>query len=43
MFENRYGIAYKLLIVTFLLVALYSMMHTGVASGTTLIGSNSIV
>lgn len=29
MFENMYDIAYKLLFAAFILLALYSMMHTG--------------
>jgi hypothetical protein len=42
MFENRYDIASKLLIAAFILMALYSMMHTG-AAHTTLMGNNSTV
>lgn len=41
MFENRYDIAYKLLIVAFILLALYSMMHTGTAITTTPIKGNN--
>jgi hypothetical protein len=31
MFENRYDVAYKLLIAAFILVALYSMLHPAAA------------
>jgi len=39
MFENRYDIAYKLLIAAFLLMALYSMMHPGL--GLPFLGGNN--
>jgi hypothetical protein len=42
MFENRYDIAYKLVIAAFILMALYSMLHPAAAYVKPILGNGTI-